>query len=71
MTEPREIPDSPVLGAIKIIYFTLCVLLFVAGLLAPTIWKTYLSSRNAYTEATNLPEGYSVLTCSKNSLKIA
>lgn len=69
MTEPREIPDSPVLGAIKIIYFTLCVLLFVAGLVAPTIWKTYLSSRNAYTEATDLPEGYSVLTCTKPEVK--
>jgi hypothetical protein len=65
MSEPREIPDLPVLGAIKTIYFTLCVLLFVAGLVAPTIWKTYLSSRNAYIETTNLPEGYSVLTCTK------
>lgn len=61
----REPDDSPVLGAIKTIYTTLCVLLFVAGLVAPTMWKTFSFSKYAYMKATSLPEGYSVLTCSE------
>lgn len=69
MTETREIPDSPVLVAIKIIYFTLCVLLFLAGLVAPTIWKTYVTAKNAYATTENLPQGYSVLTCTKPEVK--